>query len=94
MVTIKFDPTNTVSYPSYKCPVCDSDFYGSGRALHMDSCTEKGYQNCHVMVGPKMISVAKERAGKGQGNEPMPLCGLTPFQIKEQLPDQWAALPA
>ena len=47
-----FDPTNTISYGSYRCPVCKAEFFSGGRALHEKDCAEDGYKNCDYLFGP------------------------------------------
>lgn len=83
---IVFDPALTVSYPAFKCPICQSKFFGGGKAIHQNGCPEHDYEKCHWLVGPKMINVAKQLIADGRGDESMPICSITPNQVKSQLP--------
>ena len=46
-----FDPSNTISYGSFRCPVCKAEFYRGGKALHEKDCPETGYENCDYLFG-------------------------------------------
>ncbi len=86
MLIIIFDPKSTVSYPLFRCPTCQSEFYGGGPALHGKLCPERGYGKCHTLVGLKMIEIAKERIAEGRGDVSQPFTSITPNQMKAQLP--------
>ncbi len=48
-----FDPTNSISYGSFRCPTCKAEFFSGGKALHDKNCPETGYENCDYLFGPK-----------------------------------------
>ncbi len=50
-----FDPDYDMQYGVFQCTVCKSRFYGGGRALHNQNCTEEGYSTKTMIFfyGPK-----------------------------------------
>jgi len=48
-----FDPTNAISYGSYRCPICKAEFFSGGKALHEKDCSETGYEKCDYLFGLK-----------------------------------------
>ena len=73
-----YDPENsTMSYGFYRCPHCNAEFYGGGKALHERSCPKKdeGYKVCEYHFGDKEVATVKrqheilgDRAPRGHVN--------------------------
>jgi hypothetical protein len=51
-ISVRFDPDHPISYGYFSCPVCHAEFYGGGKAMHEQECTEKGYEGCVYVFGP------------------------------------------
>jgi hypothetical protein len=81
-----YDPTEaTVSYGFYVCPECKSSFYGGGRALHNDGCSQSGYSNCHLHFGDEHVKmVLKLSETDGENNY---WYGISKKDLIEQYPE-------
>jgi len=84
----QYDPTETLSYEHYVCPVCKSDFFGGGPALHERDCSakEQGYDACIVIFGPKQVEQVIQKVddfGEKHGS----WYGLTIQVLREQFPE-------
>ena len=87
MIKLEYDPNYTLSYNLWRCPECGNTFYGGGRAIHKDSCSQTGYEKCICVIGPKIVARVKEWA-KTEGKErQVPLSPVSLHDIEEQLPE-------
>jgi len=83
---LKFDANHTISYGYWLCPECKAEFYGGGPALHLRDCSKRDYDGCIYVIGPGVVSAAKEWAAKYGDDSTLPLCPLSLNDIREQLP--------
>ncbi len=70
----------------YCCPLCQSTFFGGGRAMHLlASCAANGYVGCHLLITPAFLAEVKRRAAL-HGDD-FPHWGVSLNMLRESLPD-------
>jgi len=90
-VTVEFDQEATYSVGHWKCPTCNSQFYGGGPALHDKGCSEDGYENCILVLGPSAVQGISEWAEReGDENAYPPLIPVNLKELREQIPEALA----
>ena len=83
---IEYSADETMSYGSWRCPSCGSRFYGGGKAIHNDGCTQTGYGGCVQIVGDKAIAAIKAWAASRGADDPHINTDISLNELRAQLP--------
>lgn len=87
-IALQYDKNHkNLTYGYWRCPECDYGFFGGGKALHKEDCSLNSYMGCIYVVGPDVISRAKQWAEEHGDDCIVPLNPVTLAELREQLPE-------